>query len=208
MDLTNKKIGKLTVKNRIENDKYGNVMYECICDCGTICIVSSSKLQNGHTKSCGCLKHKVVNLVGMKKGRLEVIAFAYTKSRTSYWLCQCICGNQKILPRKSLFDETTKSCGCLNNEIRSESVAERFGFYEGTIISSISPNRKINKNNTSGIKGVTYDRKRNKWVSQIAFKRKSIKLGRYGTKEEAVQARKKAEEELFEPVIEEYKKSH
>lgn len=30
-------------------------VWKCICDCGNICEVSSANLQNGHTKSCGCL---------------------------------------------------------------------------------------------------------------------------------------------------------
>ena len=33
-------------------------VWKCICDCGNITYVTSERLQNGNTKSCGCLKSK------------------------------------------------------------------------------------------------------------------------------------------------------
>jgi len=48
-------------------------------------------------------------------------------------------------------------------------------------------------NNTSGQSGVSYDKARNKWVAVIKVKYKSIHLGRFTNKSEAVIARKKAE---------------
>ena len=46
--------GKLTVISRAEN-KNGRVHWNCICDCGTACVVMSKHLISGHTQSCGCL---------------------------------------------------------------------------------------------------------------------------------------------------------
>lgn len=38
----------------------GYIVFECVCDCGTMHSVESRNLRYGHTKSCGCLmgKHK------------------------------------------------------------------------------------------------------------------------------------------------------
>lgn len=58
-------------------------------------------------------------------------------------------------------------------------------------------NRKNAKKNTSGVRGVTYDRATQKWQAQIVFKGKSNKLGRYISKENAIKARKMAEEAMF-----------
>lgn len=58
-------------------------------------------------------------------------------------------------------------------------------------------NRKNAKKNTSGVRGVTYDRATQKWQAQIVFKGKSNKLGRYISKEDAIKARKMAEEAMF-----------
>lgn len=50
--------GKLTVIERVENDRFGHVNYKCQCDCGSITIVDATNLRNGNTNSCGCLKSK------------------------------------------------------------------------------------------------------------------------------------------------------
>lgn len=44
------------------------------------------------------------------------------------------------------------------------------------------------KNNTSGFKGVVWDKDRQKWISQIRSKSKNHSLGRFKTKEEAALA--------------------
>ena len=53
------------------------------------------------------------------------------------------------------------------------------------------------KNNTSGVRSITYDRTAQKWQTQIVFKGKTYKLGRYIDKEDAIRARKMAEEAMF-----------
>ena len=51
--------------------------------------------------------------------------------------------------------------------------------------------------NTSGTTGVIFDKSRNKWLARIEFNGKQIHLGRFKTKEEAVEARRQAEIEYF-----------
>ena len=55
-DLRRMKFGKLTVLSEAGYSKSGNLVWKCLCDCGRIACVVGSKLLNGHTKSCGCLK--------------------------------------------------------------------------------------------------------------------------------------------------------
>lgn len=59
------------------------------------------------------------------------------------------------------------------------------------------------KNNTSGVKGVTWDKETHKWYAYISVHRKRISLGRFKDFEEAVKARKAAENEYFRPILEE-----
>jgi len=54
-------------------------------------------------------------------------------------------------------------------------------------------NRKIGVDNKSGIKGVDWDSKRNKWRARIQVKKKSKHLGYFSSKEEAKKARINAE---------------
>ena len=54
-----------------------------------------------------------------------------------------------------------------------------------------------NKNNSSGVRGVHYDKTRKLWVAQIMFQRKAHLIGRFKTKREAVRARLTGEEEYY-----------
>lgn len=53
------------------------------------------------------------------------------------------------------------------------------------------------KNNTSGHKGVSWDKEKQKWVAQIGYNNKKIKLGRFDNIEDAIRCRNNAERELF-----------
>lgn len=58
IDLIGQKFGKLTVIAKTELRTASlNVLWECKCDCGNICYVSTNHLQTGNTQSCGCLKN-------------------------------------------------------------------------------------------------------------------------------------------------------
>lgn len=61
-------------------------------------------------------KNKVHDLTGKKFGKLEVIGIADTKTRRTYWVCKCDCGNYKNVRSDSLLCGAIKSCGCLKRE--------------------------------------------------------------------------------------------
>lgn len=64
--------------------------------------------------------------------------------------------------------------------------------------------KKISKNNTSGVRGVSYDRFRQKWIARIGFKGRNYYLGKYDKKSDAVDARIMAEKKLFENFLDWY----
>ena len=57
IDLTGKKIGRLTVIGKHGHNKHGQLMWECLCDCGNKTVVVGQNLRRGMTKSCGCNSH-------------------------------------------------------------------------------------------------------------------------------------------------------
>lgn len=63
---------------------------------------------------------KVVDLTGMKFGRLEAIRATSerTKEGNIVWLCRCECGNTVTVDAHSLKKGNTKSCGCSRNDPR------------------------------------------------------------------------------------------
>ena len=58
-------------------------------------------------------------------------------------------------------------------------------------------NRTMAKNNTSGIKGVSFHKVRQKWVAQICIDRKVIHLGLFDKPEEAAAVRSARANEVF-----------
>lgn len=58
-NLVGKKFNKLLVLEIIPRSLYKRTKFKCKCDCGNEIIVEGSKLKNGHTKSCGCIKQEI-----------------------------------------------------------------------------------------------------------------------------------------------------
>lgn len=56
LDLTNQRYGKLVALEKTDMRKDGRVVWKCICDCGNEYLCDTHSLQEGRTKSCGCLK--------------------------------------------------------------------------------------------------------------------------------------------------------
>ena len=129
-DLTGKRYNRWTVIEKIGKNKYGQILWKCECDCGTIRNVSGITLRNNLSKSCGCLVKEIngkrksyrrLNLIRHRFGRLLVIRDAgHNKRLESIWECICECGNIKTIVGVSLIGGKTKSCGCLRKEISSK----------------------------------------------------------------------------------------
>lgn len=54
IDLLGQKFGRLTVVERMPNNKRKQAVWKCCCDCGNEIIVEAGHLRSGHTQSCGC----------------------------------------------------------------------------------------------------------------------------------------------------------
>ena len=114
--LIGKKFNHLTVIGKSEvAKKTNNITWKCKCDCGSITTATTSDLQNGHKKSCGCIKNKpnAKDLTGQRFGRLTVIKRNGTNQhRRAIWRCKCDCGKYKDVCAAELLSGNTKSCGC------------------------------------------------------------------------------------------------
>ena len=65
---------------------------------------------------------KFIDLSGKKFGKLTVLNRDFTgkDSKRTYWLCECECGNKKVIGGDALKANLTKSCGCRQKEIGRE----------------------------------------------------------------------------------------
>jgi hypothetical protein len=56
LNLSGQKFSRLLVIKPTDRRAGGNVIFECLCDCGRTAFVSGDKLKNGNNRSCGCSK--------------------------------------------------------------------------------------------------------------------------------------------------------
>lgn len=63
---------------------------------------------------------KEIDITGNKFGRLEAITFVKNENHRSYWKFLCECGKEVIVLKGNVTAGTTRSCGCLQNEIRQK----------------------------------------------------------------------------------------
>lgn len=138
------------------------------------------------------------DMTGRRFGRLVVLEeLRYNKVR-----CKCDCGNVVVVGKTRIVGGYTQSCGCLNRERSAENLRSltKDG---GRIFKNRLKSDKPQSNNTSGIKGVWFDKSRGLWAAEIKIRGKRYRLGRFAKLEDAAAARKQAEEKYFTPVIEE-----
>ncbi len=65
-DISGRTFGRLLVIKRIDNDKWENIRWLCLCDCGKEKTIRSGDLKRGRTKSCGCLRKELMTTHGHK----------------------------------------------------------------------------------------------------------------------------------------------
>lgn len=110
------------------------------------------------------------------------------------WHCRCDCGNEIDVLYNSLVYTGLQSCGCRKRE-RDQQLQSLLTRVDGTSMDMIR-SKKVPSDNTSGYRGVY--RYRGKYVAKIVFQKKAYYLGNYFRIEDAVQARREAEELLFD----------
>lgn len=157
------------------------------------------------------------DLTGQKFNRLRVLGLGERNSAGQLqWKCKCDCGNIVLVTTTYLKTGHTKSCGCLSREMASSRLqSEKFiksrenyrknNFLKENTSLALIGSKKVRKNNTSGVTGVNYIKNIKKWNASIFFKGKKINLGYFENIDNAIKARKDAEEKYFKPILEKYK---
>lgn len=186
----------------------GGGIWLCRCDCGVEKQIRSSALKSGFTSSCGCLQResrsRFTDLTGKRFGRLTAIRRIEKKTSSGYkWECMCDCGRSSAVSVAALLGGRTLSCGCL--QVKISAAQSRPIMVEGTNVGSLK-NGTLYKNNSTGVRGVSFIPKTGKYLAYITFKKKRYHIGMFLTLEEAKKARQLAEEEYFKKFLEEMEK--
>ncbi|MCI8887553.1 MAG: hypothetical protein HFG70_05645 [Hungatella sp.] len=145
---------------------------------------------------------KKLDLTGQRYGKLTVLGPAANIGNRTAWLCRCDCGREKTVKTYHLRCGHTKTCGCQNGAGGSRS-ALGLTYIDGTCVEMLRA-RTVRRNNTSGVPGVDWQEAKGLWRAAICFKGKRYYLGAYHRFEDAVKARRLAEENLHRKFLEEF----
>ncbi|WP_436665211.1 alcohol dehydrogenase [Lactiplantibacillus plantarum] len=159
---------------------------------------------------------RLKDLTGETFSRLTVIERTESAPNgNARWLCQCSCGRQVVVDSYRLRKGITKSCGCLRADVSRKNIFENpqtrknmgrsdnLPLYQGTSVDRLKPNSR----NRSGVIGVSFDRCSQKWVARLMYRGRLVLNQQFADMDDAIMARKQAEQRYVMPVLEEYAKS-
>lgn len=197
--LTGQRFGRYTVIGPDGTATGGKRRWLCRCDCGKTGSVLESNLKSGHSSSCGCKKSR--DLAGCRVGRLTVLErsdqyASRGKRRVPLWKCRCDCGAITYKATDTLTNPSQSMCGeCAGNYAAAKARAAA-GYMDGTQLSRII-NPSPASGNAAEIRGVYFDPKSRKYRARLKLQGRMHNLGSFSTLEEAVSARRAAEEDIF-----------
>jgi hypothetical protein len=89
IDLAGQRFGRWIVKSQAGKDKFGNSLWDCICDCGTLKAVLGHKMRSGESHSCGCLARELHRAASTTHG------MSFTPEWNSFHGAKARCTNSK-----------------------------------------------------------------------------------------------------------------
>lgn len=186
----------------------------CRCSCGAEKDVSVSSLKNKKTKGClSCReqthhdfvpsrKKDAERYIGREMFELKILNVRQSENKKGYeFQCLCSCGEIFWAKKSNVLYGTTRTCG--HNTDENLNIGRKLTV-EGTMIAAIDENRSLNKNSTTGHKGVSM-MANGSYRAYITFQRKQYYLGTYTDIENAISARKEAEREIYGNFLDWYK---
>lgn len=214
------KFGKLTVIRKYDVKNNKRIRWLCQCDCGNIKIVIGDDLKSGHTKSCGCYTKEKQKEIHKKYNTYELTGeygIGYTSKGEEFYFdledydkIKDYCwyktpqgyiasrvGEECVEFHRLVLNIGKDNYDCDVDHICHNKCDNRKAQLRIVTRSQNSMNAQPKKTNTSGVVGVYWDKCRNKWAAYIKKNYKNIYIGRFESKDDAIKARKEAEEKYF-----------
>jgi hypothetical protein len=151
IDHTGKRYGRLMAIRPIRQNKYGTMVWQCLCDCGNEVNVRGTDLTRGHTKSCGCSQREISrkNLTaqltthGLSRNRGKK-----TKLHSVWTAMRQRCNNPKNAPYSNYGGRGILVCPEWKNDYRNfYDWAMANGYKEGLSIDRINNNGNYEPDN-------------------------------------------------------------
>lgn len=197
-------------------------MWLCKCDCGNKIVTSGMSLRRGHTQSCGCYHKECAANRGRKNKRYNTYdlsgeyGIGYTSKGEEFYFdledyakIKGFCWfldedgyvktndniTRKLIRFHRLILPVTEEEQV--DHIKHKNYDNRKSQLRIVTNAQNSMNRTIQSNNTSGVTGIYWDEKKQRWCVEIMINQKKIYIGVFENFNDAVKARKEAEEKYF-----------
>lgn len=223
IDLTGEKFDKLTVIRRADDLVLPSgkrvVAWSCLCDCGNEVVARGDYLRDGITRHCGCnrkgngvgktnklnkyifINDYVIGITTNTNNEFcididdidKVQKYSWYESDTGYLMSRI---NNKIVRMHRLI-MNVKDKNVVVDHINHNTLDNRKNNLRIVSSSQNNMNKIKQSNNTSGITGISWDKRKKKWRAYIKINSKHSELGLYDNFEDAVNARRDAEERYF-----------
>lgn len=200
---TGDKYGRLTIIQEITPHVHPNGQKRrkilCRCECGNETEVILNSLRSGNTTSCGCKNkegthttHGLTNhpLYKVWKGMKSRCYNSKTKQYGDWGGRGITVCQEWVYDFKSFYDFAMANgwkkgleIDRINNEGNYEPSNCRFVTRQENIL-----NQRIKKNNTSGYRGVSYNKKTHKWRAALIENKRRHHIGYFFTAKEAAMA--------------------
>lgn len=142
IDITGKRFGRYTVLYRMENDKHGNAVWMCRCDCGNEKPVVGSSLRKGVVFSCGCYhRDKVIEIQTTHGGTKTKLFHIWQKMKSR-------CNNPNHKHYKYYGGKGIKICHEWEHDFsKFAEWANANGYVDGLTIDRIDPSKGYEPSN-------------------------------------------------------------
>lgn len=155
------------------------------------------------------MKYNKKDLLDKRFGRLVVIEETSKREDggSIVWKCKCDCGNIVEVSSKRLINKIQESCGCLQKEKQAISMKKLQSkqHIEKTNVDLIRK-KEANSNSKTQTRGVCYITSKRKYKAYLYLNKEYHFLGYYDKLDDAIKARKEAEDKYFKPILDKYKK--
>lgn len=215
-----KTYNQITVIGVKEDSEKPYKVYNCRCEkCGKIFPRRGQEILKYQSGGCfECRERERIRKkeeaakshIGEVHGNLEITGFSGIKKQSYHFVpimeCRCRkCGNITKIPLPRLNASQARECAeCARKNLKTGHEISKSAAVEGTSILAIDGRRKKNKNNSSGYNGISKFSKSGKYRAYINFRRKQYNLGLFNNIDDAIAARKEAEEKIYGSFLEWY----